>query len=148
MEDVDKLGRAGQIKDVSGGYARNFLLHKGLAKAATKQSLHELEVKKSKKQKTIEKVQQKSDQLVQELQGARVAVKAKASDSGKLYGSVGNKEIVQALNAQLKSKGMVQRVESQQVVLDQPIKQTGEKDVVVHMAPEKEVKIKLVVESA
>lgn len=139
LEDVDKFGKVGEVKEVSEGHARNFLLPRGLAKAATAQSLKELEDKKLKTQKVKEREQEKGEKLARQLQGVRVVIKSKAADTGKLYGSVGQKEIAQALKIGLKPE---------HIILDQPIKQTGEHNVVIRVGSGQETKIKIIVESA
>lgn len=139
LKDVDKIGRKGEIREVADGYGRNFLLQNKLAELATDQAVKHLEFKKQQEQELKDIEQKKLQKFINSLQGVRAVIKAMASESGKLYGAVGKKEIIDALSGVYKME---------HIILDQSIKQTGEYSVIIRVAPGIETKIKIIVESA
>lgn len=96
LQDVKKIGRKGEIRDVSDGYARNFLLAKGLAEVATPSSIKKVEMLEKKARQ--EETERKSDisKKTAEINGKKFVIKARAKD-GKLFGSIGRREIANAL---------------------------------------------------
>ena len=151
FKDVDKVGKAGEIKDVADGYGRNFLLRNKLAELATDLAIKYLELKKQQTQELKDKEQKKLQKFINSLQGVRAVIKAKASAQGKLFGSIGAKEIIEAIkgtrdtdNTECCVQHSVLRPEH--IVLGHPIKQIGETEVAVRLGSGKEAKIKVVVE--
>ena len=86
LTDVKNLGKAWEIKDVSDGYARNFLFPNNLAETATPDLIKKAEQKKALKVKKAEEDLMKVEKLASLLEGLLVKVKAKANDEGKLFG--------------------------------------------------------------
>ena len=119
--DVKGKGYAGDIVNVSDGYARNFLIPKGLAKEATK---HNLGVAKQ-QQKAIEKRKMlerlSAEEAAKQLTGLKVIIKAKCGENGRLFGSVTTKEISEAILAQ---HGI--EVDKKKIAMDDHIKDLGE----------------------
>ena len=99
-QDVKGQGKAGQLVQVSDGYARNFLLPRGLAIEADAQAMNDLRNKESAQQhhKAVEK--QEAEAAAKTLSGKTVTIKAHAGQNGKLFGSVTTKEVAQALKEQ------------------------------------------------
>lgn len=99
-QDVKGQGKKGQMVNVSDGYARNYLLPKGLAQPATKSNINVLKGKQEsleyKKQKELEEANTIADKMKE----ITVVLKAKAGDNGKLFGSVTNKDVAEALTMQ------------------------------------------------
>jgi large subunit ribosomal protein L9 len=140
LEDVDNLGKTGDIKDVSDGYARNFLLPRKLAEIATPEAINRSKIQAEKRIEKEKEELEKNQKLAQELEGREVIIKAKAED-GKLFGSVGVKEIIKEL------KNQEIEIDAKAVLLDDPIKEMGEKEVVIQLGHGIEAKISVIIES-
>ena len=124
LEDVKGSGVKGQIINVSDGHAKNFLIPKKLAAEATKAALNDWE----KQKKTAEHKRQSEVSSAQELaariENALVKIPMKVGENGKMFGSVGAKEIAAALSSQAGID-----VDRKKFVLDEPIKTLGLKKV-------------------
>jgi large subunit ribosomal protein L9 len=126
--DVRGIAQAGDVKTVSPGYARNYLYPRKLAFPATESALRQWETVR---QGTLAKaVRRREDaqSVAQRIESMTCSINAKASPEGKLFGSVGRQEILDALSKQ----GL--KLDKQAVVLPKPIKQLGTTSVVVHLA--------------
>lgn len=100
LEDVKGKGKRGEVKNVPDGYARNFLLSKGLALEATAENLNRLEGQKSSEQYKIDTAKKEAEQQAQKLSGKTVTVRAKAGQGGKLFGAVTPNSIADAITQQ------------------------------------------------
>ncbi len=98
LADVKGSGKKGDVVNVSDGYARNFLLAKGLAKEATTQAISELKSKQESADHKLAMEKQAAQDLAKTLDGKTVEINAKAGAGGKLFGSVTTKEIAEALS--------------------------------------------------
>lgn len=101
-QDVKGSGKKGEMINAADGYARNFLLPKGLAIEANNQAIGELKAKEASKQHKIQVEKEAAMASAKQLEGKKVVVKAKAGSNGKLFGSVTTKEIADAIEAQYK----------------------------------------------
>ncbi|MGC9772147.1 bL9 family ribosomal protein [Fervidobacterium islandicum] len=128
MQDVPKLGKRGQIVNVSDGYARNFLIPKGLAKEATPEVIKELERQKEEEKRRQEEQKKASEELLAELQKHLFKIKAKAGEGGKLFGSLTNSNIAEEIE-----KILGREFDKRWISLDTPIKSVGLYDVVVKL---------------
>ncbi len=99
--DVKGTGKAGQLVDVSDGYANNFLLRKGLAIPATAQAMGELKAKEASAQRKLEQERQAAADVAKALEGKTVKLFARAGTGGKLFGSVTAKEVAEAIHKEL-----------------------------------------------
>ena len=130
MKDVPSLGKKDQIVDVSDGYARNFLIPKGLASPATGSVLNEVKNREAAKahKAAVELAEAKA--TAEKLEGVVVTIKVKAAaaDSGKLFGSVTAKDIGDALE---KEHGIT--VDRRKIGLDEPIKKFGKYEIPVKL---------------
>jgi len=127
-EDVPHLGSIGDIVKVRAGYARNYLLPRGLATVADKRNLRALEHERRVVEDRRRRAVSAAEGLAQKLSAARIVITARAGDEGKLFGSVTNIDIERALADQ----GMP--VERRRIRLDEPIKTLGEHKVPVTLA--------------
>ena len=100
LEKIGKLGEIGDTASVKAGYARNFLFPKGKAIPATKANLAEFEERKSDLLAVHNEKVASSQARAAKVEGASLTIEVNASDEGKLFGSVGTREIADALNAQ------------------------------------------------
>jgi large subunit ribosomal protein L9 len=126
-EDVETLGARGEVVKVAAGYARNFLLPKRLAVAATEANKKVVEQEKQAYLKREAKAQHESEDLAKLLDGQIVTISQKAGENDHLFGSVTTKDIGDALEA----KGFT--IDRRKIQLDEPIKALGEFEVPVRL---------------
>lgn len=119
-KDVKGSGKKGQLVEVSDGYARNFLLKKGMAVEATAQAMNELKNRENAEKHRIEVERQNAQEIAAKLEGKTVKLTAKAGAGGKLFGSVTGKEIAEAIGVQFGVE-----VEKRKLVMDADIKTFG-----------------------
>lgn len=140
-EPIKNVGNAGEVVEVSPGYARNFLIPKDKAILATKSNLQKTQRIKKKKEQEIEQVIERYEEILEDLEGVTITITAKAEEeSGSLFGSIEAEKIAQALD----EEGI--EVEPQYISLPEPIKKTGEYEVPLSVANELEGSFSLVVE--
>ena len=134
-QDVKGTGKAGEVLEVSDGFARNMLLKKGLAVEATKANLRSLEKQQEKENR------EQAQSMAEALKDKKVVIKTKSGEGGKLFGSITSKDIADAIKEQL---GM--DIEKKKIELANPLKQLGSFDVVVKLYHEikGEIKVELV----
>lgn len=99
-QDVKGQGKKGQMVNVSDGYARNYLLPKGLAKEATKSNINVLKGKKESLEYKIKTETEEAKAIVEKFNDITVELTAKAGDNGKLFGSVTSKDVAEELTKQ------------------------------------------------
>lgn len=136
LQEVKNLGKKGELKNVSDGYARNFLFAKKLAETATKEAIEKLAVQR-KKEKTIElESLEKIKKLASELKDKLIEIKTKSKE-GKLFGSISAKDIAKELNL----GGFV--ISEKAIIMSAPIKEIGEYEIKINLTQGIETKIKL-----
>lgn len=101
LQDVQGTGKKGEIKEVKEGYARNFLIKKGLAQEANAKNLNLLQGQKDSAQHKIDVDTANAKAIAEELEGKTVSVKAKAGQNGRLFGTVTSKEVSAAIKKSL-----------------------------------------------
>lgn len=104
LQDVKGSGKKGDIKEVADGYARNFLLAKGVAIEATPKNLSDLAGKKSSEQHKVDVEKQSAQDIANSINGKKVTAKAKAGQGGKLFGAITSGNIADLISAQLGHK--------------------------------------------
>ena len=119
--DVKDLGTAGQVKEVSDGYARNFLFPRKLAIPATDAALKQVEAREQAAAKRQAREEQQARELAQRLRGVPLRIFPKVGEQGRLYGSVTAADVAEAL-----AKQLGQPVDKRKIELDEPIRQLGE----------------------
>lgn len=130
-DDVEKLGRKGDVVTVADGYARNFLVPKGLAMIASRGSLKQAEM--------MQKARAEKDQRDKEIAAAKVAtlastpvyISARAGEEGRLFGSVTKSDVARAIEDQLEEV-----IDRHNIRLEDPIRSLGTHQVEVHLHPE------------
>jgi len=128
LEKIKKLGNLGDIVKVKAGYARNFLIPKGKAVFATKDNLHKFEEKRAELEAKASDILKDAEAKKAKLEGLNIEIKSKASEEGRLYGSIGPKDIMDTI----KEHGV--QVEKQNIIMSHGlIRQTGEFEVSVHL---------------
>lgn len=136
-EDVKNLGKAGEVVKVSDGFARNFLFPGNKAVPATKKNITKIKEEFLKKQQGVEIEKNRAKETAEKLNGLEIVIYERSSDDGTLYGSVSQKEILN----ELRKAGY--ELEKSSIVLKEHIKKTGVYDVVVKLANDIDVKIKI-----
>lgn len=139
LKDIEKLGKKYEIKNVKPGYAKNYLLPKGLAKIADKKNLEWLEKIKQKEEKKAEEELKKIQELASALDGIEVTIFVRVGESGQLFESVTAKKIQERL------KEMGYSIKKNQILLEKPIKEIGEFPVKIKLPHNLEAEIKLIV---
>jgi large subunit ribosomal protein L9 len=137
-DDVDGVGKRGDICDVADGYARNFLVPRGLAMKATDGAA--AQAASMRRARDLRDAQDRSaaEEIATKLVPARIVVKARAGSEGRLFGSVTGAEIVEAVQAQTGIE-----LDRRQLRLDEPIKSLGEHHVPVRLHNDVEFPITL-----
>ena len=118
--DVKGQGKKGEMKEVSTGYARNYLLPRNLATEATADNLNAFKLKEKAKAAQIAKEKAQAQEYAAKLNGVQVTIRAKAGNNGKLFGAVTSQEISDALKAQFDMD-----IEKNKIVQSEPIKSYG-----------------------
>ena len=118
--DVRGQGKKGEMKEVSEGYGRNYLLPRGLATEATADNLNALKVKEKARQAQMAREKAQAEENAKKLGAVQVVIRAKAGSAGKLFGAVTSQEICDALKAQ---HGI--EIEKNKIVQGDPIKTFG-----------------------
>ena len=141
LQKVVNLGNLGDKVNVKPGYGRNFLVPQGKAVPATAANVAEFEAKRAEYEAKAKEALTGAEGRKARLEGASVTIYANASTEGKLYGSVGPREIAEAITKQLG----VEVGKSEVVMGEGPLRHTGEHEVVVHLHADVESKVKVVV---
>jgi large subunit ribosomal protein L9 len=130
LDDVAKVGRRGEVRDVSDGYARNFLIPKKLALTATAGNLKGLDHIKRQQEAKADRIKTDAETVRDRIEALVYEERRQASEEGKLFGSVTAQDVVDFLERSQIS------VERRRVHLDEPIKALGESTVTVRIHPE------------
>jgi large subunit ribosomal protein L9 len=128
-EDVKNIGSMGQIVDVADGFARNYLVPKGLAAEANVKNIRSLEHEKTIIQEKARKIKNQAQVLSDKVSNMTIIIKAKAGEEGKLFGAVTTMDIAE----QMKNEGM--EIDKKKIVLDEPIKRVGSYSVGIKLHP-------------
>lgn len=141
-QDIKNLGKKNDIKEVNDGYARNFLIPKNLVMEATTGALNEAQAKDKAEKHRKDNELSDAKKLAGVLSGLTVVVRSKASDTGRLFGSITAKDVAEALKAQFKHD-----IDKRKLVMEEPIKVLGTSDIDVKLYPGVTGKIKVRVEN-
>jgi large subunit ribosomal protein L9 len=127
LDDVAKVGRRGEVRDVSHGFARNFLIPKKLALSASAGNLKNLEHIKKQQESKAERIKGDAQGLQQRIEALTYEERRQASEEGKLFGSVTSQDIADFLGR----NGI--KIERRRIHLDEPIKTLGESVVSIRL---------------
>ncbi|BBO00428.1 MULTISPECIES: 50S ribosomal protein L9 [Sporolactobacillus] len=137
LKDVKGKGKAGEIKEVSEGYARNYLLPKNVAVEANKGSLSMLNAQKKKQKERAENERNGAEALKAKIEKMTIELKAKSGEGGRLFGSITSKQIAQAL------KKADISIDKRKIDLPEPIRTLGFTDVPLKLHPKVLAKVKV-----
>ena len=141
-QDVAKVGKKGDLVEVSDGYGRNFLVGRGLGEEATPGRLREYQEFQKTQKARDDKRQKSAEEMKKKLGGKLVSVKVSAGDGGKLFGSVTSAQVAEALSAQFGAG-----IDKKDIKLDESIKQAGSYAFRIKLYPGVEAEMTLKVES-
>lgn len=131
LDNVGKLGALGDKVTVKAGYARNFLFPQAKAVPATADNLAEFEARRAELEKKAQEALDQANGRAQALEGFSLTITAKAGDEGKLFGSIGSRDIAEAMSA------AGQAIEKSEVILSEgPLRNVGEHEVRLQLHPE------------
>lgn len=136
-QQVKGVGSAGDVKDVSDGYARNFLLPRGLAVEADETAIKTLDQKRRSAEKKEARELAEAKELQAKIQAIELDYAVNAGEGGRLFGSVTNKDIAD----QLARSGL--KIDRRKLMLEEPIRQLGEYQVEIRLHPEVTAKLKI-----
>ena len=139
LKDIEKLGKKGEIKEVTNGYARNFLLAKNLVMLASAPEMAKLEEQKEIEARQAEEELIRYQEIAEQIEGLELEIPAKVVEDGQLFGAVTDAAIAEKL------KEMGYDVSKEQIKLENPIKETGEREINIELPHNLEVKIKVIV---
>ena len=139
QENIENLGHIGDVVKVAPGYARNYLLPKGLVLLANEKNTKAMEHARRQLEYKKNKVLEQARQLVAKIDALAINLVHQAGEEGKLFGAVTNMELAE----QLKAQGI--EIDRKKIVLAEPIKQLGEYTVTVKVHPEVSANLKVTV---
>jgi len=139
LKDIENLGKKYEIKEIKNGYARNFLLPKGLAKKADKESLQWLEIQKEIAAKKAEEGLKGVQGLASGVDGQEVIIPVKIGEEGQLFESITSQKV----SEKLKELGF--EIKKDQIDLEKPIKELGEHPIKIRFEHNLEAEIKLII---
>jgi len=139
-EDVEKVGEAGTLQTVKSGYARNYLIPKGLAIAATEGELKLYEHNQGVKAKKVERQEKQLQSLADKIAKVHLTFEARAGEGGRLFGSVTSAEIAERLSTEVGEE-----IDRRKVTLSEPIRSTGDFQVAVHLVGKLQPRLRVTV---
>lgn len=140
LQDIENLGKEGEVKDVADGFAMNFLIPKNMAEPATEAALQKAEAKKKKEAEKARRELEEAQKLAERLEGREIYLRVKEKN-GKLFGSVNEKSIADAL------KGEGIDINEKNIKITEPIKEIGEYEVQVDLNHGLEANIRIILVS-
>ncbi|MBC7326903.1 50S ribosomal protein L9 [bacterium] len=135
LKEVPGLGKQGDIKDVSDGYARNYLIPRGLAEELTEGTMKSLQQRLEQLKKKEERLKKEVEAAIEKLKNERLVVPVAVGKDGKLFGSIGNKDIAQLLA----ERGI--KVDKRDIEMDSPLKHIGVFQIPIRMPTGQRVEI-------
>lgn len=142
LREVKRLGQAGDIKRVADGYARNYLIPRGLAVQATATARNQIQALAAADAKRKAEAKAVAEQRAEAYEDVELVFRAKAGEGGRLYGSVTNGDIAEKLSEQINAV-----VDKRKVLLDDPIKELGKSKVEVKLHNDVSIMATIIVES-
>ncbi|MEG6522736.1 50S ribosomal protein L9 [Desulfotomaculum sp. 1211_IL3151] len=130
LQDVNKLGKKGDIVNVSEGYARNFLYPKNFAAPATESKLKELKTQKQNQAAKKQKEEEEAKALATQISGLTVVLKVKVGEAGRLFGAISNKDVADGLKEQHNYT-----IDKKKITLKEPIKSLGTYTITIKIHP-------------
>ena len=143
MQDVPNLGQTGEIKEVSGGYGRNYLIPKGFAMLATPGLIKQAEERAAAQERRNQKARSEFEQIAQRINGQTLRFEVRVGELDRLYGAITNADIANKIQEQFSLD-----IDRRKIDLGDPIKRAGVYSVAVRLAQDLEPRLNVVVEGA
>lgn len=140
LKDIPKIGKKYEIKNVSDGYARNFLFPNKLAEVATEDKIKQLENLKDSLQKEKQKKTLEFQKIIEKIHTAKIAFYLKSDEKGSVFGAIKEADITN----KLKDFGL--NLKPEQILIDKHLKSLGEHKIKIKFSPEIEAEIKIIIE--
>lgn len=140
LQNVSRVGKAGEVKEVADGYAKNYLLPKRLALPATPAALKTVEAQIEREGKVLQRSAEELESIAQQIEGMVFTFRAKVMEGGRIYGSVRDIQIAEEIE---RCSGA--DIERTKIELDQPIRELGTYELVVRLSRDLAPKIRVVV---
>ncbi|WP_342553542.1 50S ribosomal protein L9 [Paenibacillus sp. FSL R7-0652] len=137
IKDMKGQGKKGQVKEVSEGYAQNFLLPRGIVRLATEGNMKTLDNQNAAEERRKQEEKAEAEVLAKKLEAEVTELKAKSGEGGRLFGAITSKQIAEALS----KKGL--KVDKRKIELDEPIRTLGVTQVTVKVHPEVKAALKV-----
>lgn len=141
LEDVDKLGLAGSVVTVADGYARNYLIPRELARAASKGALKQTEQIRKAGERKRARLTADAEALAQRIEGLTLTFQARAGEKGKLYGSITTTDLAEALEDELGHE-----IDKRKIISD-PLRQLGDHAVLIRLLHDVSATLNVIIES-
>ncbi len=141
LENIKGLGKAGEVKEVADGYARNYLIPKGMAVPATPENLSKAEYQRKIQEEKMKRLAEDMRALAEALSGMTLTFRVKAGEKDKLFGSITTADIALAIERELGRPFDKHKIE-----LEEPIKQLGIYSVPIRLMPGLVATVRVVVE--
>lgn len=141
LKEVKRLGQAGEIRRVADGYARNYLIPRGLAVPATESARKQLAARQAAQSRAADAERAAAEAHAAALEQVELVFKAKSGESGRLYGSITSADIAEQLAARIGEP-----VDKRKVMLDEPIKEVGTSKVDVKLHADVRITVTVIVE--
>ena len=139
-QDVPNVGDAGDVKDVAAGYARNYLIPKGLAVKATPGAVKEFKRRHAAEASRAERMAARAEALAERLSEVSLEFEAKAGETGRLYGSITTSDMADALE-----RAVGEKFDRRKNILSEPIREVGRHTISVRLAPDVVAEVKVAV---
>lgn len=143
LEDVAKVGKKGEVVEAKTGHARNFLIPNKLAVEATKGNLKKLEAQKESEKEEAAYQLSQAEAIGRELKDKVVTIKSKAGDGGKLFGTLTNKEVAEAISSEFNIE-----LDKRKITLEDKIKTLGTYPAQIKLHPEVKIEIRVKITEA
>ena len=141
LQDVNKVGKKGELVEAADSYARNVLIRKNLAVEATGKAINDLKLKRANDEKVAEENLERAKELKEKLDVSSVVVRAKTGEGDKLFGSISGSQVAEAAKEQLGIE-----LDRRKIVVENPIKTIGTMTAVVKLHPKVKAELKVNVE--
>jgi large subunit ribosomal protein L9 len=140
-QDIDRVGRMGEVVEVAGGYARNFLIPRGMAVGVTRGRMKEIEEQKKVLEVKAARQREQVEELAEKVRSKRIVIKARCSATGKLFGSITNRQVAQEIAEQTG-----EAVDRHKIIIDDRIRSVGTYQAVIKLHPDVELELEFEVE--
>ncbi len=143
LREVDSLGQAGEVCEVAAGYARNYLIPRGLATPLTKGALKQLQLQRQAEARRQQRMEAEASEFAAELERVTLTFSVTTGEKDRLYGSITTGDIAEALEREIG-----QGVDRRKIALEEPIRELGTYEVPIRLLPDVTPRIVVVVDKA